>query len=1083
MGELEALRQVDFNWVVHPDLVWDDELPDAPGLHGNICDDIIDAARNLKGARPALGRLLLGPAGAGKTHLLAMLRRRASREGMTFVMADLTDVRDFFETLLLGFVVSLHQPDASGHTQLHSLFVRLIGALSSTVDPQDYVNRLAVQKPEGLSAAIADILRNLQVRDAIHTAKHRDVVRATVLLHARNFEVNSVGSTWLQGSQIEDDAKARFGFSTIRQKPSEIVQGLSWLASLCGPTIIAIDQLDPIIAYNRQAARAERVREEDESVELAKKILNDLCNGLGGLYSTTLRTVPVVTCLESSFGTLREFGLQSNLDRFEPPESLPPLGDVATAKAMIQLRLERAYAAQNFNPPHPTWPFAPTFFEGAVGLAPRELLKRCDGHRRACNGRGRVTELRAFTDSLVEPSGTPETTKWPELDERFQDLRGRADIPFLLEEGFEDERLARLLVTAAACLVKEAPPDDAHDVVVDSEFPGRNRIMPLHARIRKIELATGAEQHFCLRAMEKTHAISFQARLRAAMTSSGIDRKLGFRHLVLFRSNPLPGGEVTAKRLSDFYEKGGVLMAPEPDEIATLWALQQMSAEAHEAFDGWLIARKPAHNLRMLRSVRLNGAAGLEAQGGSDAPPDSGTPAAPPQATAPSGNDNVSGASDTTHATASPPAPPPQPKPSIAGVALPVGRQIIGGEPRGAELGLPLLELRKHTAIFAGAGSGKTVLIKRLVEEAALLGVPAIVIDTANDLAQLGDPWPDAPESLRPEEREKAERFFETTETVVWTPGLEGGNPLRLEPLPDFSALLGDVDALNDALAMAREALADIVAPGNRESTRNRLGVLTAALRFFAEQGGGNLENLVELLNDLPTGADANINDARKYASKMADALRSQLQIDPMLASGGDALDPAALFGLDPAPRRTRISVINFVGLPALDQQQQFLNRLAMTLFSWIKKHPADSGTLRGLLVLDEAKDFIPAMSKSPCRDSFMRLAAQARKYGLGLIFATQAPREIHNSIVTNCSTSFYGKGNAPAVINAIKELLQNKGAPGDDVARLAQGQFYVHNADVTRAPVKVATNLCLSHHREPLAPQFITELARRSRP
>lgn len=1081
MGELEALRQVDFNWVVHPDLVWDDELPDAPGLHGNICDDIIDAARNLKGARPALGRLLLGPAGAGKTHLLAMLRRRASREGMTFVMADLTDVRDFFETLLLGFVVSLHQPDASGHTQLHSLFVRLIGGLSSTVDPDDYVNRLAVQKPEGLSAAIVDILRNLQVRDAIHTAKHRDVVRAAVLLHARNFEVNSVGSTWLQGSQIEDDAKARFGFSAMRQKPSEIVQGLSWLASLCGPTIIAIDQLDPIIAYNRQAARAERVREEDESVELAKKILNDLCNGLGGLYSTTLRTVPVVTCLESSFGTLREFGLQSNLDRFEPPQSLPPLGDVATAKAMIQLRLERAYAAQNFNPPHPTWPFAPTFFEGAVGLAPRELLKRCDAHRRACNGRGRVTELQAFTDSLVELAGTPEITKWPELDERFQVLRSQADISYLLDESFEDERLSRLLVTAAACLVKETPPDDAHDVVVDSEFPGRNRIMPLHARIRKIELATGAEQHFCLRALEKAHAISFQARLRAAMTSSGIDRKLGFRHLVLFRSNPLPGGEVTAKRLSDFYEKGGVLMAPDPDEIATLWALQQMSAEAYEAFDSWLIERKPAHNLRMLRSIRLEKDAGPEAQRRSDTPSESGTPVAA-QVSAISGNENSSVVSSTADATVSQPAPSPQPKPSFANVALPVGRRVIGGEPRGAELGLPLLELRKHTAIFAGAGSGKTVLIKRLVEEAALLGVPAIVIDTANDLAQLGDPWPNAPESFRPEEREKTVRFFETTEIVVWTPGLEGGNPLRLEPLPDFSALLEDVDALNDALAMAREALADIVAPGNRESTRNRLGVLTAALRYFAEQGGGNLENLVELLSDLPTGADANINDARKYASKMADALRSQLQIDPMLASGGDALDPAALFGLDPAAPRTRISVINFVGLPALDQQQQFLNRLAMTLFSWIKKHPADSGTLRGLLVLDEAKDFIPAVSKSPCRDSFMRLGAQARKYGLGLIFATQAPREIHNSIVTNCSTSFYGKGNAPAVINAIKELLQNKGASGDDVARLAQGQFYVHNADVTRTPVKVAANLCLSHHREPLAPQYIAELARRSR-
>lgn len=55
---------------------------------------------------------------------------------------------------------------------------------------------------------------------------------------------------------------------------------------------------------------------------------------------------------------------------------------------------------------------------------------------------------------------------------------------------------------------------------------------------------------------------------------------------------------------------------------------------------------------------------------------------------------------------------------------------------------LRLDALRKHTAIFAGSGSGKTVLIRRIVEECALRGVSAIVLDPNNDLARLGDPWP-----------------------------------------------------------------------------------------------------------------------------------------------------------------------------------------------------------------------------------------------------------------------------------------------------------------------------------------------------
>lgn len=47
---------------------------------------------------------------------------------------------------------------------------------------------------------------------------------------------------------------------------------------------------------------------------------------------------------------------------------------------------------------------------------------------------------------------------------------------------------------------------------------------------------------------------------------------------------------------------------------------------------------------------------------------------------------------------------------------------------------LPTKLLSRRTAIIAGSGSGKSVLLRRIVEEAALAGIPAIVIEPNNAL-------------------------------------------------------------------------------------------------------------------------------------------------------------------------------------------------------------------------------------------------------------------------------------------------------------------------------------------------------------
>ncbi len=199
---------------------------------------------------------------------------------------------------------------------------------------------------------------------------------------------------------------------------------------------------------------------------------------------------------------------------------------------------------------------------------------------------------------------------------------------------------------------------------------------------------------------------------------------------------------------------------------------------------------------------------------------------------------------------------------------------------------------------------------------------------------------------------------------------------------------------------------------------------------------------------------------------------------DPLLAGEGEPADPGIL--LTPAPgKRARVSVISLIGLPEPEQRQGFVNQLQMALFSWIKRHPATERPLGGLLVMDEAQELAPSDKTTACTESTLRLASQARKYGLGLLFATQAPKALHNRIPGNATTQFYGLLSAPAQIDAARGLARAKGGDVPDIGRLRAGQFYI--ATEGSSFVKVVTPLCLSHHpSSPLTEEEVITRARR---
>jgi DNA helicase HerA-like ATPase len=127
---------------------------------------------------------------------------------------------------------------------------------------------------------------------------------------------------------------------------------------------------------------------------------------------------------------------------------------------------------------------------------------------------------------------------------------------------------------------------------------------------------------------------------------------------------------------------------------------------------------------------------------------------------------------------------------------------------------------------------------------------------------------------------------------------------------------------------------------------------------------------------------------------------------------------------------------------------------------------------------MDEAQTLAPSGAMTACTQSTLALAAQARKYGLGLVFATQAPKGLHNRIPGNATTQFFGLLNAPVQVEAAREMAKMKGGDVPDLSRLASGEFYV--ALEGEAPQKVRTPLCLSYH--PRSPLTDAEVMARTR-
>jgi len=1054
--ERHALRSLRLQFAPVADDMWHSQGAfHVPGVNDRALDHVMDAFADAQREHDSspLGVVIEGPAGSGKTHMLGQVRERVQAADGFFFLIQLLDAESFWESARSGIIDSLGRPGHKQETQLKELLLRLE---SQAKVPR--VGRKAIIGEDDLTLEVLNRFVNALHDKQPQTLKTtHNTLRALVLLGASDLGVQDLGQAYL--SSTEDIDHADLKAWGITGKPpataQECVRDVSRLVALAGPAVLAIDQFDGLLAQSKSRAT-------DAAGATDNRDLEHVAQGMMAIRETMRRTVEVAACLPASWEAIRTRAVASVSDRFREAPPLEGLPTAEIGRAILERRFTASYRAIDFLPPYPSWPIKVEAFADAPDYTPRGLLQRADKHIRACLEADVVEELESL-NATTKPGGAVfiEPLDLGELDRKFAGYRERAVTEAALDPDGEDTTVPGLLSAGLEAWIIEN--DDAQQMFKFDLPPGRS--VQLHGRLRQtIDLDTDDERHWGFRAIASANPRAVQTRIKNACAATGFGNNIGKRKLILLRNQAWPNGVKTAAMVAEFEHAGGKTLRLSGDDLRTLSALRDLIDDNHADLSRWLVARKPAHGLQFLRAALRDGSGALPNAGAASSEtvsgrgqPSSGATVEPEPAK-PSGERPSTGSEGRTSSP----------------TAIPLGVDDNSGRP----LDVELLALRKHTAIFAGSGSGKTVLIRRLVEECALRGTSSIVLDPNNDLARLGLAWPEPPGGWNPDDTARAAEYHANTEVVLWTPRRAGGRPLSFQPLPDFSSVVDDADEYGEAVESAFAAIEPrALIAGNTAKAHYSRAVLREALKWYGRQGATSLDGFIDVLENLPGGVSA-IAGADGLAAALGQNLRAAKVNDPMFGGDGTPVDPGLL--LTPSDGyRARVSVISLIGLSNDDQRAGFVNQLQMALFSWIKRNPAGERPLGGLLVMDEAQNFAPSGRTTAATQSTLALSSQARKYGLGLVFATQAPRGLHNHIPGNAATQFFGLLNSPAQIAVANEMARVKGGRVPDISRLRAGNFY---AALEGMPFhKITSPWCLSYHpHSPLTTEEVLDLARR---
>lgn len=340
----------------------------------------------------------------------------------------------------------------------------------------------------------------------------------------------------------------------------------------------------------------------------------------------------------------------------------------------------------------------------------------------------------------------------------------------------------------------------------------------------------------------------------------------------------------------------------------------------------------------------------------------------------------------------------------------------------GEEFAIPFersVKANLHMGVFGAPGSGKTGLMTVIIEEAAISGVPCVIISQGRDitgLAKHGDASEidDLALSLRLAE------LADKVDVTVFAPGQDPGVNLALNPLaiPTQAELLrrGDIadrreyeQIIDEVAAILTNLTGTNADTKDGRKQRGFLSRLLLQLWTTAEK----LPSIGQLSEIIRNPTDDLLRLANHYAvEKKLEDLSVGLQLltqgaNANLYTYGLPLTPEVL--VEPRDGKTPVSVLLIESM-STSSQQQFLASLSNLIFEWGTRQPIDDSTVRLLYCVDEAQVYAPAGSSKPVSQPPLEtLARLGRKYGIVLVVASQTPGSVDLNIRSNLGTTFVG--------------------------------------------------------------------------
>jgi len=425
-------------------------------------------------------------------------------------------------------------------------------------------------------------------------------------------------------------------------------------------------------------------------------------------------------------------------------------------------------------------------------------------------------------------------------------------------------------------------------------------------------------------------------------------------------------------------------------------------------------------------------------------------------------------------------------------------------------------DLVTHAVCVGMTGSGKTGLCISLLEEAAIDGIPAIVIDPKGDLGNLLLTFPE----LRPEDfapwineddartkglsaqdfaRQQAElwrkglaawgqdggriqRLREAAEFAIYTPGSTAGLPVSI--LKSFarppSGVGDDPDLLRDHIANTATSLLGLLGI-QADPLRSREHILLATILDGVWRKGQDLDlaGLIQQIQNPPVTKVGVFDLESFYPSK--DRFELVMALNNLLAAPGfsvwmegEPLDIGRMLYTAQGRPRVAIFSIAHLGDP---ERMFFVSLLLNQVVGWMRNQ---SGTtsLRALVYMDEIFGYFPPVANPPSKQPLLTMLKQARAFGVGVVLATQNPVDLDYKGLANAGTWFIGRlqteRDKARVLDGLEGAAAGAGGRFDrgrmeeTLAGLGNRVFLLNNVHED-APEVFETRWTLSYLRGPL--------------